>query len=246
MLIRTISPNDQMFDARHPDAYFLVGESALRCVRLALEAASAPDPAAILDFPSGHGRVLRSLKAAFPEASVTACDIDRDGVDFCVEAFGAEGVYSSVVLDEVPLRSSFDLIWVGSLFTHLPQEQWGTFLGFLVDRLARDGLLVFTTHGPWCARQVRNGESRLGGPRILGEILHGYDETGFGFSSYPEREGYGVSLTAPAAVAQQLARFDGLRLVLYLERGWAGHQDVVACQRGYATAELRRSTVCST
>ena len=235
-MIREISPNDRMFDARHPDAYFAVGESALRCLHLASAAVGAQAPASILDFPSGHGRVLRSLKAAFPDAQLTACDIDRDGVDFCVETFDAEGVYSDEVLDDVPLAGGFELIWVGSLFTHLPRQQWNAFLSFLVERLAPNGLLVFTTHGPWCAQQIRAGVSRLGGPRIQGETLHGYEETGFGFSNYPERDGYGVSLSTPAAVAQELAAFDGLRLVLYLERGWFGHQDVVACQRGYSTS----------
>src|SRR5215207_8940972 len=146
-LTSTISSNDGMFDARHPDAYFAVGESALRCVRLALQSAGKPSPARILDFPCGHGRVLRFLAAAFPDAQLTACDIDRDGVDFCTSTFQADGVYSHEVLEKVPLGDGFDLIWVGSLFTHLPQQRWGAFLTFLVERLASDGVLVFTTHG---------------------------------------------------------------------------------------------------
>ena len=47
----------------------------------------------MLDFACGHGRVMRTLKAAFPDALLTACDIDRDGVDFCARTFGAAPVY---------------------------------------------------------------------------------------------------------------------------------------------------------
>src|SRR5262245_27701876 len=128
---------------QHRDAYFLWGASALRCIRLAVDAVGKREVGRILDFPCGHGRVLRNLKAAYPAASLTACDIDRDGVDFCASTFGAQGVYSDDNLDTVHLDDGFDLIWVGSLFTHLPDARWPAFLKFLADRLAPEGLLVF-------------------------------------------------------------------------------------------------------
>jgi SAM-dependent methyltransferase len=184
--------------------------------------------------------VLRSLKAAFPDAKLTACDIDRDGVDFCESTFGATGVYSSEDLNLVELNGSFDLIWVGSLFTHLPDAKWGHFLEFLSDRLAPSGLLVFTTHGPWYAEQVREESSPLGGvpPQGLTEMLRDYEETGFGFVAYPQSDDYGLSLSAPANVTKRLQALNDLRLALYLERGWRGHQDVIACQKGFTTPDL--------
>src|SRR5581483_10052394 len=74
-VIRRISPRDEMY-AGDADHYFGVGRSALRCVRLAMLAAGKQRVCRILDLPSGHGRVLRYLKAAFPEARLTACDLD--------------------------------------------------------------------------------------------------------------------------------------------------------------------------
>ena len=57
----------------------------------------------ILDLPCGHGRVLRYLSAAFPEAEITACDIMREGVDFCASTFGAIPVYSQDDPQQIPL-----------------------------------------------------------------------------------------------------------------------------------------------
>lgn len=239
-LIRNISPNDRMVTPRYPDTYFHWGDSAVRCIRLAMDAVGMGTDTIhrVLDFPCGHGRVLRTLKAAFPEADLTACDIDRDGVDFCSATFDAHGVYSDDDLDAVNLGEDFDLIWVGSLFTHLPGDRWGAFLRFLHERLAVNGVLVFTVHGPWYAEQIRAGTPpRWGVPEgALSEMLRDYDDGGFGFSQYPGRNDYGLTLSSPATVAKHLA-LDQLRLVLYLERGWRGHQDVVAFQRGYTTPD---------
>ena len=78
----TLAPGDEMIiDERQ---YFNVGRSALECIDICLRAAQMGvfDVKRILDLPCGHGRVLRYLRAAFPEAEITACDILRDGVDF--------------------------------------------------------------------------------------------------------------------------------------------------------------------
>jgi SAM-dependent methyltransferase len=237
-VIREIAPNDGMVTPRYPETYFHWGASAVRCIDLAMQAVGAEPPARILDLPCGHGRVLRTLKATFPDAALTACDIDRDGVDFCAATFAAEGVYSSDRLEEVELAGEFDLIWVGSLFTHLSSERWSEFLEFLADRLAPNGLLVFTTHGSWYAEGIREDRSVLKVPRGPDlEMLAEYDESGFGYVDYPGQAGYGLSLSSTSYVTACLRELPALRLVLYLERGWRGHQDVVACQRGFTTPD---------
>jgi methylase of polypeptide subunit release factors len=90
---RAISPRDTMYTG--DDAYYWgTGISALRNVRLALLMSGRSDTRRLLDLPCGHGRVLRYLCAAFPEAEIVACDLDRDGVDYCAQTFGALPVYS--------------------------------------------------------------------------------------------------------------------------------------------------------
>ena len=58
----TLSPGDGMWDGNEAH-YRKVGESAVRCIKLALLAAQKPPATvrSVLDLPSGHGRVLRYL-----------------------------------------------------------------------------------------------------------------------------------------------------------------------------------------
>ena len=72
-------------DAVH---YLKVGLSASRCIREALqriERKSAVE--SILDFPSGYGRVLRFVRAMFPDATITAAEVEPTALKFCQRAF---------------------------------------------------------------------------------------------------------------------------------------------------------------
>ena len=84
--------------------------------------------ARILDLPCGHGRVLRFLRREWPGAEIVACDIDPDGAEFCCESFGATSIYAAENPQETPLRGRFDVIWSGSLLTHLDKTRWPSFL----------------------------------------------------------------------------------------------------------------------
>src|SRR3989442_1633903 len=91
---KVTSPNDA-FAAKDPEAYFASGQWALNRIKPALLAARGERIETILDLPSGYGRVLRVLRAAFSDARITACDIDKDAVDFCAGELGAIPVYST-------------------------------------------------------------------------------------------------------------------------------------------------------
>ncbi len=81
--------------------------------------------------PSGHGRVLRALKAAFPGAHLTACGHRRDGVEFCARVLGATPIVSRENPAEIELEGPYDLIWCGSLLTHMDAARWPGFLDLL-------------------------------------------------------------------------------------------------------------------
>ena len=68
-VIREISPNDGMFRGNLTH-YFGVGESAVKVIQNAMKVANktVSDVKKILDFPSGYGRVLRSIRANFPDS----------------------------------------------------------------------------------------------------------------------------------------------------------------------------------
>ncbi|MEO6654727.1 MAG: class I SAM-dependent methyltransferase, partial [Pyrinomonadaceae bacterium] len=118
----SIDADDGMFKG-DVDHYLSVGLSAVGVIEEAL--AAAPEVTSIrevLDIPCGYGRVLRFLVLMFPGARFAACEILPGAVDFCAEEFDADAIYSVSDLDNVTFDRQFDLIWCGSLLTHLCQD----------------------------------------------------------------------------------------------------------------------------
>jgi SAM-dependent methyltransferase len=223
-VVRRVSPNDRMYANGAPE-YFNFGRAGLGCVRDALELAGRGRPASVLDLPSGHGRVLRFLKAYWPESEIVACDLDRDGVDYCAETFGATPVYSHVRPAEIPLDRTFDAIWVGSLVTHLDAPAWDEFLNFFCDRLSPGGALVFTFSGEHIAERVRSGQ-RTFAVADHAKLVQDWDEHGFAYQDYVNQESYGISLSHSAWVRSRIAEIPGARVLAIWERGWSGQHDV--------------------
>ena len=252
-VIRTISPNERML-APDVEIYFAAGRSALEWIDLALRAAKKPrsDVKRILDLPCGHGRILRYLKAAFPEAELTACDIMRDGVDFCASTFGAVPVYSHDNPTQIPLeKGRYDLIWVGSLFTHFDVDLWPRYLAFLRARLNPNGVLVFTTHGydAYCRMFMKTFDYWIPGREMA--VLHDYERNGFAYTRYPGSPSsyYGLSLSSPGWVLSQIAAVGGLRVICFSEIGWVNFHDCFACvpdpewHRNHADVSRHRAIV---
>jgi SAM-dependent methyltransferase len=220
---RTIAEGDDMFRG-NPSAYFDVGRSALVSVTAALSLAGKTDANPILDLPCGHGRVLRFLRVRFPSARIVACDIGRNGVDFCAEQFGAVPVYSTPHPRDIPIDESFALIWVGSLLTHVNVPLWHEFLDFFIDRLEDGGVLLFSVLGRFPA--LRSGRHAT--------IQRRYAARGFAFVEDPTTPGLGTTAAAPAWVVEAVQRREDVRLLVYWERGWNDHQDVVALEKSSA------------
>jgi SAM-dependent methyltransferase len=227
-----ISPNDRMYAIEGVRAFYLwVGASAIRCIRRSMGLIDKQDARSILDFACGHGRVLRMLRVAFPDAELTACDVLRDGVEFCAETFGATGVLSHPDPACVTIDGSFDLVWSGSLFTHIDMPRWGGFLDLVESVLEPDGLFLFTVQGRHIADSWRNGVPEPEHPEeTMDRILDDYETAGFGYSDYTGMRNWGNSLVRPEWVRATIAGRDGLELVDYFESGWAGAQDVVTCR----------------
>jgi SAM-dependent methyltransferase len=216
-----ISEQDGMFGGSR-DHYFAVGQSALHCIKASMFAAGIKTFESILDLPCGYGRVLRHLQSAFPRAQLTACDIDRKGVDFCAATFGATPAYGHNLPREIRLRGNYDLIWVGSLLTHLDLGDWAAFLEFFRANLRRKGLLVFTVHGREVADRMRKRPSDYGlDPAKLSQALKRYATEGFGYANYPITtpgvgDNYGISLSSPGRVYGEIEKMQAMRLL----NGW--------------------------
>jgi SAM-dependent methyltransferase len=225
---RQISARERM-PAADVDVYLAVGRSALKVIRLAQIASGKRDFVSILDMPSGHGRVLRWLKAAYPEAQLTACDLLTDGVDFCAESFGATPVYSSPFPEAVTFPGRYDLIFVGSLLTHVDVHHWDHLIALWHTLLAPDGLLVVTTHGEFVAERMRAGHL-YGYPAAgIARALRAYGHAGFAFLEEPPANiDYGITLARPEWTLSRLLRHSDFRVVMSGEALWDRHQDVTA------------------
>ena len=228
-----IGHKDGMFKKGGEDHYFSVGRSALESVRLAMLAAGKEDFRNILDLPCGHGRVLRALKGAFPRAHFMACDLNRAGVDFCVENFGVAGDYSHPEPAKIELQGPYDLIWSGSLLTHLSAAPCVEFLRLFARLLEPGGVFVVTTHGRHVAGRLRAGTHNYKlAPESLPGVVAAYDAEGFGYADYPGKAGYGVSVNTPEWLLRKVGEIEGLRVAMFSERLWDRHQDVIACVKG--------------
>src|SRR3954470_17160464 len=171
---RTLSPNDDMLHVP-PDAYFVTGLSGLAVIVQALLAAGKLEAERILDYPCGHGRVMRMLRARFPDAWIVGTDVNRDGVDFCAETFGSTPVYAPPEPNRLVIDENLALIWVGSRFTHLDEPTCHELMETCLKHLAPRGVLVFTTAGRYVA--TREG--------AIAESTAGFLERGFGYQESP-------------------------------------------------------------
>jgi len=226
---RTIAPRDGMVSPDAPEQYFDIGRRALELIRFSGELCDKPHYPAILDLPCGHGRVLRWLRAHYDYAKITACDLDRDGVDFCASQFGAAPVYSELDLHRLPFAGQFDLIWVGSLVTHLPRDRWLATLDCLVKWTKEYGVIVFTTQGRNVASLLARGRKNIAENIDKPALLEEYARTGFAYQRYFESsaaEDYGMALTSPEWLMRTLQRYPDVIMRAYLEEAW-GMQDVV-------------------
>ncbi|HYH18230.1 MAG TPA: class I SAM-dependent methyltransferase [Azospirillum sp.] len=227
-IIRHISDRDAMY-AGHEPHYFGVGKSALAAIEAARTLSGQPAPGRILDLPCGHGRVTRVLRAAWPEAEITACDIDQHGVDFCRDTFGCVPVHGRPDFEAVTFPHPFDLIWVGSLLTHLPEARSRAFLAYAAGLLGEGGTLVVTLHGRFVAGRLRGGTYGIP-DEAVGGMLQAFEGQGYGYADYPGHEGYGISITRPGWVVDRAAEL-GLSITLLSERCWDRHHDVAAVRR---------------
>ena len=224
-----LSPRDGMFRGNGMH-YYSVGLSAMRCIRRVLER-TPTTVRTILDLPCGFGRVLRFLGPAFPQAHVHACDILREGVDCCAADLGATAAYSRPDLDHLELGRRFDLIWCGSLVTHLPLHSTRQLLRFSARHLQPGGILLFSTHGEFAAGRVRTGKGYGSSQDHVQSALEAFARDAYGFVPNPRQPGYGISLTSPGCIRAELSEICGLEEVDFQARAWDGHHDVFAVTR---------------
>ncbi len=231
-VIRTVSSHDEMVFPGQEASYFQIGERVIELVRMAQKICGRKRLPKILDLPCGHGRVTRWLRAEFPYAELTACDLNRHGVDFCTRHFNAVGQYSEEDLNRVEFPHAFDLVWCGSLLTHLPLEAQLTTLSKLVEWTGEDGILIFSVQGRFLASQLERGQADFADNVDVVGLLRDFRAHGTAYRPYYESQagGYGLALNSPEYVSGLIQKNPGVILRAYLEQAW-GVQDIVILYR---------------
>jgi|GEM_PF-239819 len=97
-----------------------------------------------LDFASGYGRLCRFLVLRLEPQKVWVSDIKTKAIEFQQKEFGVNGLASSFKPKNFKPDQKFDFIYVGSLFTHLPENIFYQWLQSLFSLLTDKGILAFT------------------------------------------------------------------------------------------------------
>jgi SAM-dependent methyltransferase len=238
-----IAPDDRMYNNEAREHYFYVGRSDLFVILNSLSVRAsyfAGDTAIsrILDFGCGHGRVTRWLRSAFPNADISVTDIDANGANFCCEKFACKETSGRLA------ANTYDLVWLGSVFTHLPERPVERLMGELCNSLAENGVLIFTSQGRYSIERMRGFNWSTDGRawmhynierQLFEDLVRQYHAKGYGYVDYPNQVGYGVSIAKPSWYSDRILSSAAMIQILLQEKGADNHQDVSAFMRAELT-----------
>lgn len=227
----SISPQDDIFGffAGHPSSrnplrdYLADGWRTLSELMLLLEAVDQPllKMRHVLEFASGHGRFTRHLVKALGAERVVVSDVVPGAVEFLQGTFEVDGFMSASVPEQVQWPQRYDLVFVLSLFSHLPRSTWSRWLKALYEAVAPGGLLVFSTHGTKAAAfdsVVLSDEGFFFTPSSESNAIDAYE--------------YGTTFTSEAFVLQAIAETLGADCLVHKApvHFW-NHQDAYVLRR---------------
>jgi SAM-dependent methyltransferase len=223
-----IDPRDDIFrffanyqTPKNPIREYLAdGWRTMSELMLLLEAVDRPllKMQSMLEFAAGFGRFTRHLAKALP-GRLTCSDVMPGSVEFLREQFGVEGVESSHDPEKLVLPKQYELVFVLSMFTHLPPRMWAPWLHALKRTVQPGGLLVFSVHNETYAKELG--------------VAFGTDGTHFISSSESpsiDAETYGTTFTTRRFVEDSVSDVFGAKPQHYQSQCfWIGHDAVVVC-----------------
>lgn len=227
---RTIMEGDSMYSGNIPH-YFGVGESAARCIQASLLLADRSDPKTILDFASGAGRVLRWIRALYPDARIVASDIDKRGLDFCAKEFNSEPWASNPDFLSLRPPCRFDLIWCGSLLTHINERSGRDLISSFCDWLSPGGIALVTSLGRKAIFNKKRGSNKYLSSDLFENIAKDYKGGRYGFAEYPGQNGYGISVVSLHWALEQIYNRPDISVLAVSEHVWDNHHDTIGFQK---------------
>lgn len=222
-------PGDPMYGGNE-EHYRSVGASALKVILGSHLLANKADPTSILDFACATGRVTRWLRAAFPAADMDVVDLNADWMTWSANKFGAAGWLSSENLPAVNAPRQYDLIWCGSLVTHISAGETTLLVKKFHDWLAPAGIAVVTSHGrKFMSNLLAGTHQYFTNDRSGSDILYDLALNGYGYVPHPGQS-HGISASTLEWLIRAVRDLDA-RIITVSENAWDGHQDVVAFQK---------------
>jgi SAM-dependent methyltransferase len=185
----------------------------------------------ILDFAAGYGRSTRFLVEHLRPDQVCVAEIQADALEFQAKEFGVATLQSTTDPADLLVPRQFDVVFVASLFTHLPAHTFGSWLHKLWQFVAAGGMLIFSVHD-----------------QEINEVGATLDDDGFAYLPTTEVASlstidYGANITTEAWVRDQIKTSIGpseAAQALRLPRALCSHQDVwVICDADWPTEELQ-------
>jgi hypothetical protein len=227
-----IHPQDNMRSPGREEHYYSVGLDALWNIILSMMSSGLTDAHRILDFPSGFGRVTRYLRAAFPDAQIDVGDTWAAAVTHCAATYRANSIQTKPRFRDID-APNYDVIFCGSLLTHLAEEVGNDLLDFFVDHLEVGGIVVVT----FCGQKNLLHEKRYFNEAVFGtrenleRIAAMYQDGQYGFMDYPGQSGYGRAFVPIPWFQRYGAKNPQLIITRIAEGGWDNNQDVATLKR---------------
>ncbi len=132
------------------NAYFRLGHQTALLLQDIVQTYSSKQErsfSSFLDFGSGYGRVTRFLPFALgKDMEIFTSEVKREAVVFNKKELGFKGIHHGSQAESFPTDRQFDVIFAGSIFSHLPEKMLTEWLTKLTEVLSPKGLLLFTTH----------------------------------------------------------------------------------------------------
>lgn len=157
---------------------------------------------AALEVGCGYGRIVRELRKRLPAERIYVSDLIDEGARFTAAEFG---VHKMPVAEEAgpEWNERFDLIYLLSVYTHLPEAAIKAHLSRMEEFLAPTGVFIFTTHGRGSAEHAeRYNQYWLD----KNNVLAGVERDGYYFERYPYYyDEYGLTWLTPSAVERLVA-----------------------------------------
>ena len=221
-----IDPRDDIFRffanheiAKNPIREYLAdGWRTLSELMLLLEAVDRPlsKTGSVLEFAAGFGRFTRHLVKVLP-GRVTCADVMPGSIDFLREQFGVAAFESSHEPEKIAQSTQYDLVFVLSMFTHLPIHMWAPWLRALKRLVKPSGLLVISVHNEDVGREI-------------GVVFDAQGTHFIASSESPsiDAQTYGTTFTTRKFVEDTISSVFGSKPLHYKPQGfWNGQDGVV-------------------